>query len=243
MNPLTIFEFDKVVAESGSEAEHSVPQRVFDWLEAQCLGRDGKPQPWLRPSRQHGQRAVQFTAWVGVIRAPCGFQIEVLPKTGRNSSPDEARSLLLQMLQCLPGYRRLRSNDADLRVARMPLLEVFIQQFLDAVGALVKRGLRSDYVSRQGNLFALRGRLLVAQQLRRNVVRRDRFLTEHDEFSADRAENRLIHSALRQVLSGCRWQQNQRAARELGFVFAEVPLSTDVARDIQRIRLGRGMSY
>lgn len=243
MNSLTIFEFDKVVEAKTGAVGLAVPRRVFAWLEAQCL-RDGDDAPsWLKLTQLLGQRAIQVTGYVGVIRAPCGFQIEVLPKVGRHTSPDEARGLLIEMLKCLAGFRHIKTANADLIAERMPLLEVFIQQFLSAVGLLVKRGLRSDYVALQDNLFALRGRLLVARQISQNLVRRDRFFTEHDEFSQDRAENRLIHSALRHVLAMCRSQENQRVARELNFVFADVPLSADVALDVQRIRLDRGMGY
>ena len=243
MNSLTIFEFDKVVEGKAGAVGHIVPQRVFTWLEMQSLRNDDHAPTWLKPTQLSGKRAIQVTSYVGVIRAPCGFQIEVLPKTGRNSSPDEARTLLIEMLKCLAGFRHIKTANADLVAERMPLLEVFIQQFLLAVGSLVKRGLRSDYVVRQDNLFALRGRLLVARQISQNLVRRDRFFTEHDEFSQDRAENRLIHTALRDVLALCRSQESQRVARELSFVFADVPLSIDVALDIQRVRLDRGMSY
>jgi 5-methylcytosine-specific restriction enzyme subunit McrC len=243
MNSLTIFEFDKVVEAKAGSVGPAVPGRVFAWLDMQSL-RGGQDAPgWLKPAQLGGQRAIQFTSYVGVLRAPCGFQIEVLPKTGRNTSPDEARALLIEMLKCLAGFRHIKTVSADLVAERMPLLEVFIQQFLLAVGLLVKRGLRSDYVARQGNLFTLRGRLLVAGQISRNLVRRDRFFTEHDEFSQDRAENRLIHTALCHVLILCRSQDSQRAARELRFVFSDVPPSVDVAQDIQRIRLDRGMGY
>lgn len=241
MKPLTIFEFDTLVEAKAGVVGPAVPQRVFAWLDMLALR--GDASGWLKPTQRNGARAVQVTRYVGVIRAPCGFQIEVLPKTGRNTSRDEARALLLRMLKCLAGFQHIRTSDADLDTQRMPLVEVFIQQFLLAVSALVKRGLRNDYVARQDNLFALRGRLVIAKQVSQNLTRRDRFFTEHDEFSQNRAENRLIHTALRQVLSLCRSQENQRAARELGFVFADVPLSSDVGLDIQRIRLDRGMSY
>lgn len=243
MNSLTIFEFDKVVEAKAGADGLAVPSRVFAWLDTQSLGSDGNATSWLKPTQLKGQRAIQFTSYVGVIRAPCGFQIEVLPKTGRNTSPDEARALLIEMLKCLAGFRHIKTANADLAAERMPLLEVFIRQFLLAVGSLIKRGLRSDYVARQDNLFALRGRLLVARQISQNLIRRDRFFTEHDEFSQDRAENRLIHTALRHVLTLCRSQESQRFARELGFIFADVPLSVDVPLDIQRIRLDRGMGY
>jgi 5-methylcytosine-specific restriction enzyme subunit McrC len=243
MNSLTIFEFDKVVEAKAGAAGLVVPKRVFAWLDTQSLRSDEDAPGWLKPTQLNGQRAIQVTSYVGVIRAPCGFQIEVLPKTGRDTSPEEARALLIEMLKCLAGFRHIKTANADLVAERMPLLEVFIQQFLMAVGSLIKRGLRSDYVTRQDNLFALRGRLLVARQISQNLVRRDRFFTEHDEFSQNRPENRLIHTALRYVLTLCRSQESQRVARELGFVFADVPLSVDVALDVQRIRLDRGMGY
>ena len=147
------------------------------------------------------------------------------------------------MLKCLPTFRHIKTENADLIVERMPLLEVFIQQFLSAVSSLVKRGLRSDYLTRSENLFALRGRLVTARQITENLLRRDRFFTEHDEFSHDRPENRLIHTAIRLVLNVCRCEKSQRIARELGLVFSEIPLSLDYHLDIKRIRLDRGMDH
>jgi 5-methylcytosine-specific restriction enzyme subunit McrC len=161
----------------------------------------------------------------------------------KNMSFDDARSQLMKMLRCLPGFRHIRSSNADLQTERMPLLEVFIRHFLDAVRTLVKRGLRSDYVTQEDNLPALRGKLLVAHHIRHNGIRRERFFTRHDEFSQNRAENRLIHTALRKVLGWCRAQENQRTARELCFVFADVPLSTNIRLDMQHIRPDRGMAY
>ena len=165
MNSLTIFEFDKIVEEKTGVAEPAVPSCVFKWLETQCLRTDDDGPRWLARTQLNGRPAIRVNSYVGVFRAPCGFQIEVLPKTGRHTSPDEARGLLIEMLQCLTGFRHIKTANADLVTKRMPLLEVFIQQFLLAVGSLVKRGLRSDYVARQDNLFALRGRLLVTRQI------------------------------------------------------------------------------
>lgn len=243
MKTLTLFEFDHVVSTAGATTSaHSVPPSVFEWLENQCCRTEGANR-WLRLTSRGRQRSVQFTSYVGVIRAPCGFQIEILPKIGKADSRNQAQSHLLKMLKCLAGFSNIKTNDAELESARAPLLEVFIQQFLQAVDDVVKRGVRSDYVVRQDDLFALRGKLIMAQHLKNNLFRKDRFFTEHDEFIRDRAENRLIHSALRTVLSVTKTHQNQRLARELLFVFAEIPTSSNIAQDFQRIRLDRGMSY
>lgn len=245
MNTLTVFEFDKIIEmhDGVSVTSHAVPARVFTWLQSECLKMNQGAPTWLKLSQAQGQPAIHVANYVGVLRAPCGFQIEILPKIGKNTSPERARRLLIDMLQCLAQFRHIEIAQANLAIIRMPLLEVFIAQFLGAVGSLVKRGLRSDYVAQRDDLFALRGKLLVSKNLSQNLLRKDRFFTEHDEFSQNRAENRLLHSALRCALTICHAQEHQRAARKLCFMFADVPLCADVKRDMARIRLERGMGH
>lgn len=250
MNGLTIYEFDALVAAgadfSGIDGVHRVPASVFGWLEEQCLrAADAGDGAWLRWAQRRGRRFIQVTSFVGVIRAPDGYQIEVLPKVGKAIGGDavEARQLLIEMLCCLHGFRHVLTDSAKLSATRMPLLEIFISEFLRTVEHIVKRGLRSDYRHRQDNLFALRGKLLMSPHLRQNLFRADRFFTEHDEFSTDRPENRLLHAALRRVLILTGTQANQQLARELDFVFADVPPSTQTRIDFQQVQLDRGMGY
>jgi len=250
MNGLTIYEFDALTAAgtdfSDVDGVHMVPASVFGWLEEQCLrAADAGDAAWLRWAQRRGRRVIQVTSFVGVIRAPDGYQIEVLPKVGKaiGGGPVEARQLLIDMLCCLHGFRHVLTDSAKLSATRMPLLEIFISEFLRTVEHIVKRGLRSDYRQRQDNLFALRGKLLMSPHLRQNMFRADRFFTEHDEFSTDRTENRLLHAALRRVLLLTGTQANQQLARELEFVFADVPPSTQIRIDFQQVRLDRGMGY
>lgn len=250
MNGVSIFEYDLLVSSSAGKGnaagQHEVPAHVFSWLEDQCVRTAGDGNTaWVRPARCRGARAVQLTSYVGVIRAPDGFQIEVLPKTGKADAggPVNARKLLLSMLRSLSGFRHIRTASAMLAAERMPLAEVFIAEFLASVAQVVKAGLRSDYTSRQDNLFALRGKLLIAGHLRQNLARADRFFTEHDEFSLNRPENRLLKLALSEVLRRSASQENQKLARELGFVFEEVPASVYILQDFQKVRLDRGMGH
>lgn len=246
----TIYEFDALAAAASGVSDavglRSVPPHVFAWLETQALRvAEAGEAAWLRLSQRRGRRAVQVTSFVGVIRAPDGFQIEVLPKVAKSigGGDSEARELLIEMLRCLGGFRHIQTDSAKLIATRMPLLEVFIGEFLRAVEHLVKRGLRSDYNPQQDNLFALRGKLQMATHLRRNLCRRDRFFAEFDEFSPNRPENRLLHAALRRALAWTASQTNQQLARELCFVFTEVPVSEQPSTDFQRVRLDRGMAH
>ena len=249
MSGLTIYEFDVLAAACSNiplaDGLHPVPRHVFRWLEAQSLlASEEGGGGWLRMSQRRGRRVVQVTGFVGVIRAPDGYQIEVLPKIGKATDKDNrARQLLIEMLCCLHEFRHVQIGSARLQAARMPLYEVFIAEFLSSMLYLVKRGLRSEYVAQEENLFALKGKLLIAQHFRTNLCRADRFFTNSDEFSTNRPENRLLHAALQRVLLLTTSNANQKLARELAFVFADVPASIQVRIDFQKARTGRSMSH
>ena len=250
MAGITIYEFDALVAAAPGVpdvgGQRVVPPGVFDWLELQALrAAEAGASAWLRLTQRRGHRAVQVTSFVGVIRSPDGFQIEVLPKVGKaiGGGDAQARRLLIEMLRCLGEFRHVQTDSAKLVATRMPLLEVFIGEFLLAVEHIVKQGLRSDYAVRRDNVFALRGKLHIATHLRQNLCRRDRFFAEFDEFSTNRPENRLLHAALRRALAWTASQANQQLARELCFVFADVPESKRPAVDFAKVRLDRGMGH
>lgn len=248
MSSICIYEFDALAANDAGltavEGVHLIPAKLFRWLESECVRHAEKGDgAWLRLGQRRGRRVVQVTSFVGVIRAPDGTQIEVLPKVGKviGGGAGEARKLLLKMLSCLQKFRHVQTANAMILAKHMPLLEIFMLEFLRAVEVIIKRGLRSDYVGIEDNLPAMRGKLLVAPHLRQNLCRADRFFTQYDEFSANRPENRLLRAALWQVLKHSSSQSNQRLARELNFVFADIPASTQAGCDFQRVRLARGM--
>jgi 5-methylcytosine-specific restriction enzyme subunit McrC len=246
----TVFEFDSLVPEGvggrPDDAVRVVPAEVYEWLEARCaeLSERGGPA-WLRAGHRRGRRVIQVTNYVGVIRSPGGYQIEVLPKLGKamDGGADRARTLLLEMLSCLRDFRHVRTESAKLLAVRMPLLEVFITEFLLSVEQVVKRGLRSSYSLTEGNIQSLRGKLLLSNHLRQNACRADRFYAEFDVFSANRPENRLLRAALQRALELSRSVDNLRLARELEFAFQEVPVTERPELDFQRVRLDRNMSH
>ncbi len=203
-------------------------------------------QPFLRPATYKRKSALQVRNYVGVLQTACGTQIEVLPKlydSSDSDSKDHSRGLLLNMLRTLRDSPYKQAGRADIRDTKMPLLEVYISQFLELVNDLVKRGVRSDYVQVQKNSKFLKGRLLVSQQLRKNAIHADRFYVEHSEYQVNRPANRLIKTALLKVSQLARSNRNQRLSRELNFVFEGVPKSVDIDQDFKRVKLDRGMHY
>jgi 5-methylcytosine-specific restriction enzyme subunit McrC len=238
---ISIFEFDYLYKDA-------VSSRTFDYFEQLCLKQSQEAPAFLRLCSHQGKRAIQVQHYVGVMQSPFGESIEVLPKVtraaGDNTDDIQAsRNALLNMLKTLKGFRHLQTNQAKIDKSGLPLFEVFISQFMASVNQLIKRGLRSDYVTQQGNLRFLKGKLLPAQQLRHNLVNKHQFYQEYDDYQLDRPANRLIHSALKKVVGYSKLNSNQRLGRELIFAFNEVPLSSQVKQDFAAVKLSRGMHY
>ena len=191
---------------------------------------------------QRGQR-LQARHYVGFVRTCDGTQIEILPKIAELTDETKLRGILLKMLRRVGELPIKNGQSANLGIDQFPLLEVFIQDFLQSVDDLVKRGIRSDYVRLEDNLAYLKGKLLVANQIKHNSIRRDRFYVQYDSFEVDRPENRLIKSALTKVIKLSKTFKTQRLARELSFAFADVPFSTNCKQDFQNCSKDRGMHY
>jgi 5-methylcytosine-specific restriction enzyme subunit McrC len=160
---------------------------------------------------------------------------------GKATTEADARELLVRMLACLGEFRHLRLDEAHLQTRRTTLFDVFIAHFLDAVEVLVRQGLRGGYSCIQDDLLALRGKLILSRHLRLNLARRDRFSVEHDQFTHDRVENRLIVTALSRVGASTSSMARKRQAHQLTMAFDGVPLSNDVVRDLSMTRVERDM--
>nr|WP_304187098.1 McrC family protein [Hafnia alvei] len=240
---ISVFEYDQLGSgKAASTGAKLIPQQVFDYLEALSLTSIQGSQ-FLKLTSRSGFKLLQVQNYAGMLSTPHGLQLEILPKVGKNLTAAGARETLLTMLSHLPDFRHIQTQQATIQTQRMPLLEIFINQFLLSVNQLLKQGLRSDYVSEQGNLAFMKGKLMLSAQLRHNAVNRHKFCVDYDEYMPDCAANRLLHSALNKLLSLQLSSENQRWLYELRFAFDGIPLSRDIESDISSLRLERGMAH
>jgi 5-methylcytosine-specific restriction enzyme subunit McrC len=182
--------------------------------------------------------------FVGVLDTPCGSRIEILPKVAANDeNPELARKTLLKMLSVVEKLKLEQFHQSSLQTLKQPLFEVLITQFLQATSKLIKRGLRSQYKRIEKETSFLKGQLLTAKQIRQRPGRQHYFQVSHDVFTADRAENRLLHSAIAQVFKWTKSTNNQRLARELLFVFHDIEKSTDYKSDFRKWSKDRTLAH
>jgi 5-methylcytosine-specific restriction enzyme subunit McrC len=181
---------------------------------------------------------------IGVITLPDGTQIEILPKTSEaGQDVGETRERLWRMLGAVDNLHLYESTEATLMLRDQPLVEALISKFLAEVSSLVRRGLRKDYVRIEAEERFLKGSLNVARQLRQPPGRGHLFQIEYDVFSENRAENRLIYSALKRAAQWSRSEANQRLAAELRRSFDDIPMSSDYGHDFKAWSEGRHMVH
>lgn len=223
-----------------------IPEPAYEHLRGMCL-RDDSTSRLLIQKIAFGIEVIQVQNYAGVIICPDGTRIEVLPKIAKVDAgvdaAENSRQSLLMMLRTLRQFRHVQTDSASIKKQKLPLLDVFIYQFLMSVNNLIKKGVKNDYIVEQSNNSFLKGKLLQSQQLKKNFLTRHRFYVEFDSYQADTAANRVIHSALNKVSRYTNSSENQKLLQELLFAFEGIPLSKDYKNDFSIILLGRGMSY
>ena len=146
-----------------------VTPSAFDWLCRFC--EQEKDVATLRT-----RQTLQWKSFVGVLRTPCGLELEILPKT--YSEVDDAaacRAQLVRMLSKVLDVTCRETGEADISLLALPLTEWVARQFLRHAHALVRRGLRFDYQRVEEEEPYLRGQLDVRRQIGQLPHRRHLF--------------------------------------------------------------------
>ena len=200
---------------------------------------------FLKPGRDKKGDFLQTQNYVGIIQTKNGDSLEILPKIHDNDNDnnkeavENSKRILLRMLKTLKNHPFKNINIANLKSLNLPLLEIFILMFLDEVSKLIKIGIKSDYVELEDNLKFLKGKLKISEQIRKNIVHKERFYVCYQDFSIDRAENRLIKSTLEFLYRRSKSSKNQLLIREYLFIFDEISSSSDINADFSRSKLNR----
>ncbi|HGQ6590082.1 TPA: McrC family protein [Campylobacter coli] len=150
------------------------------------------------------------------------------------------KNLLINMLKTLKNSPFKKSQISSLQISKMPLLEVFIAMFLDELDGVYKKGLKKDYISIEENRNFLKGKLQFSQHLKQNLVHKERFFTQSDEFMLDIAPNRLIKSTLN-LLKSKTTHHKFKIIKALE-MFDEVGFSTNYEKDFT-YKISRHFDY
>lgn len=141
--------------------------------------------------------AVQFNEHVGVIQVG-NTLIEVLPKADKKST-DKAKwqGILIGMMRAVYGFDIKTTGHGHLRLKQNSILHLYFEMFLQAVEYLLHTGLVKQYRKKEGNVTALKGRLLFSKQLQYNLTHQERFYVQHTTYDAEHTHHQILYKTLR----------------------------------------------
>ena len=202
-----------------------ISRATFDWILTTT-------ESWSRDIKvlyDCGHQALKLGSLVGYLRSPEGEEIEILPKTqlGKDNLV-EGRLVLRTMLASALSLKSYESGDAHLMESGLPIHEWIYSQFLNALQKLVSHGLRFDYLEIKEEVTYLRGRIDMSAQQQQRPGSAHRFQVQHEIYSPDRLENRLLKSALVSVHRECRTSENWRVSNVLMHQLDELPTEFNV---------------
>ena len=223
------------------EKAHFVDEKIFTQLENFVLQNEDTATYLKLMVKKGFGKVLQAQNYVGLIQTKDGTTIEILPKIKNVQSDEESKEILIKMLKTLKKSPFKNFNKAHLKSSKMPLLEIFISMFLEELSNLIRKGIKSDYIHKEENLHFLKGKLKMSEQIKQNFIHKERFFVEYEEFSSDRAENRLIKTTLEYLYKKSKLGKNQQKIREFLFVFDAVKISKDIKSDFSKVKPNRQM--
>ena len=247
METYTILEYESFTREQ--DINHNsfklLPKATFDKLkqfiiESKSFGDVDGLDIMSISHKKHIGEVITAKNYVGLIVLNDGTIIEILPKIA-NADESDTKRILLNMLRTLVELPFKTLSTANLDMAKLPLLEVFISMFIKEVDSLVKKGLKSEYLTYQANETALKGKLLFNNHLKYNFVHKERFFVEYHPYNINRAENKLIKTTLQYLYRLCRNAQNKKALVNLLNLFDDIDISKNIDVDFSNCSNTRDM--
>lgn len=174
---------------------------------------------------EHGRKGLRARGVVGVIATP-GCQLEILPKIEgggeTNLSDATLRARLIHMLAVTHDLPIEAGTMTQLGWQRDTVLELLIRLFCAKLTDAVRHGMPRHYLEHEDNLPALRGRLDVTRQFSTLAVSPQKLACRFDALSPDIALNQIMRAVVGKLSRLTAAPDNQRALRELAFVYADV---------------------
>ncbi len=165
---------------------------------------------------------VKFKHYVGVLNVG-GLQIEVLPKVDRSAEEhDTWRNNLLMMLRKVYRLQAKTPSNANQALRDSPVLDVFLQRFLNEVEALLHVGLIKTYRKETDNLNALKGKIMWGKHVTKNVVHKERFFVNYTTYDRNHIMNRVIYKTLQVIPKVTRNSYIANRSKTLAFEFPEL---------------------
>ena len=243
---ITIREYESFICNNKFKGYRTLSENTFKNLEEFILANNSQDSEMLEfmniSVKKNVGKVITAKNYVGVISMKDGTTIEILPKVNSAGDSDaKAKKLLIKMLKTLRDAPYKTMQRTNVNIDKLSLFEIFIRMFIDEVFAIVKHGLKCDYETLEDNLNVFKGKMLFTKQIKYNLVHKEKFFVEYDEFNPNRAENKLLKSTLVYLYKKTTSNKNKSDIRTLLNSFADVNESSNYEADFNKCIIDRNM--
>jgi len=176
---------------------------------------------------------------VGVIATPIAI-IEILPKIFKYRDDEDGtdnRTGLIRLLSYVFDLP-IRMREAHLRQFKS-LLEFYIRLFAEMLSERLMSNFRREFVAVEDNSRYLKGRLLIAENIRYNYIHKERFFVRYDEFSPDNLLNRILKFTCKLLFDYTIQSQTKNILNQCLSFFEEVSDDQITSDDVECLRITR----
>lgn len=243
---ITVREYESFTCNKSVPGHISLSENTFKNLEEFILANNSQDSDMLEfmgiSVRKGIGKVITAKNYVGVISMNDGTTIEILPKIySEQDNVIEAKKLLIKMLKTLRTAPYKTMQKTNVNIDKLSIFEIFIRMFLDEVFSIVKHGLKCNYENIQDNLNVFKGKMLFSKQIKHNIIHKEKFFVEYDEFNTNRAENKLLKSTLLYLYKKTTSNKNKNDIRTLLNSFIDVSESTNYIDDFSKCIVDRNM--
>ena len=156
------------------------------------------------------------------------ISIEIFPKIplikDNKDNKDEERKRFLEILEYVETFNENIYENLEIGNENMPILEIFISNFIEEVEKILKKGLVYSYINKSENILYFKGKLDLANHIKYNIIE-NKFFMNFDEFSVSSIENCLIKLALEKIKNISSDMENKAKIYQLLVHFDDIQTS------------------
>ena len=241
--PIVTYEFGTLYIEGQAHKDGDTPLKkvTFDNLWEFILSNktEGDSDVVMSVHTRGGKRYIKTGRFVGTVQTRDGQIIEILPKIYKASGKleedqDICRSIFLNMLRHFTDAKARSFQNASLNTKKgFPILEVYINNYINSVELLLLGGLKKNYTVVAENQSFLKGKLNVVKQITKNITNKAKFSIQYSKYIENIPQNRIIVSTLKKLLTISQSNANKSQIYKLLTILADIPVSNNIEADLR----------